>query len=480
MRTTPLAVLCCLTACQPPAVTGVAGRGGSDQQGGSAGEERDAARDTAPPFFMVPDGGGEVPPAPRACVNLQCRRPMCPGGTTTSLSGTAYAPNGKLPLYNVALYIPNAPLEPLPAGMTCDRCGTLASGKPIASAISDSQGKFRIDNVPAGKEIPLVIQVGKWRRQVVLPEILPCQDNRLTDPQLTRLPRNRREGDLPRVAVTTGQCDGLVCTVSKLGVDPGELGVMGQDRAITFFAGNSGSGPPGMAPARALWNSYDELAKYDFALFSCNCKEYVNDPNETVSNRSPDAFAAVTRYLNAGGRIFSSDYEYVWPKYSPEPALAKAIGFSTPTTKGDGQSPLTIDTGSPKSKALADWLKFLSPTSTPGQLPAKEVFDNLRGPPVAAHVWASSPASILGKSIGVHPRIVTINTPVAAPVEERCGRLAHFDVHLGERPPPPQEFPAGCGAELSEAEHALVFFLFDLAACIQEDDTPPAPPALIP
>jgi hypothetical protein len=109
---------------------------------------------------------------------------------------------------------------------------TLASGHPIASALSDAQGRFRIDNVPVGKDVPLVVQVGKWRRQVIVPEVLPCQDNPLTAPQMTRLPRNRKEGDLPRVAVTTGVCDPLSCTIAKLGVDRAELGVSGQARRL--------------------------------------------------------------------------------------------------------------------------------------------------------------------------------------------------------------------------------------------------------
>src|SRR4051812_1910295 len=206
--------------------------------GGSAGP-RDGAAFSHPDAsfgFKVPDGAPSAPPpAPGGCVNLQCRQQTCPGGGTTSLSGTVYAPNGTLPLYNVAVYIPNAPLDPLPKGMSCDRCGTLASGHPIASALSDAKGRFRIDNVPIGKDVPLVIQVGKWRRQVTVPEARACQDNPLTDPQLTRLPRNRQEGDLPRVAVTTGNCDPLSCTITKLGVDPAEFGVSGQDTAFTFF-----------------------------------------------------------------------------------------------------------------------------------------------------------------------------------------------------------------------------------------------------
>jgi hypothetical protein len=119
--------------------------------------------------------------------------------------------------------------------MSCNRCGTLASGHPIASALSDARGRFRIANVAVGKDVPLVMQVGKWRRQVMVPEVRACEDNRLTDAQATRLPRNRKEGDLPRVAVTTGICDPLSCTVAKLGVDPAELGVSGQDTLAAAF-----------------------------------------------------------------------------------------------------------------------------------------------------------------------------------------------------------------------------------------------------
>src|SRR5258707_334594 len=42
---------------------------------------------------------------------------------TTSISGTAFAPNGTLPLYNVAVYVPGGPLAPVLQGVTCDRCG---------------------------------------------------------------------------------------------------------------------------------------------------------------------------------------------------------------------------------------------------------------------------------------------------------------------------------------------------------------------
>jgi len=417
---------------------------------------------------------------PRACVNLQCQRPVCPGPTRTSLSGTAFAPNGKLPLYNVAVYIPNAPLAPLPRGMTCDRCGTTTSGYPIASAITDAEGKFRLENVPAGKDIPLVVQVGKWRRRVTIPNVRPCEDNLLADPELTRLPRHRGEGDLPNVAITTGQCDGLSCTMAKLGVDTTELGVLGQDRPFTYFQGNSGGGPPGMAPAPELWGKLAELQKYDFIVFNSLCLEYANNPGEWL-NRDAAAFENVTRYLNAGGRAFATGREYAWAKYSPDPRLAGALGFPTVDQQGDGKLPITVDTRTPKSKALADWMKFVNPAASYGQISADEIYDHLRGPAVGGQIWATSPSQRLSRDLGNHPRVVTFNTPVGLPVDQQCGRLTMLNMQVAKRGDfAPSSFPAICGAELTTAEYALAFLLFDLAACIQNEEMPPAPPAIIP
>jgi hypothetical protein len=446
----------------------------------------DAAADRAGP---LPDAAqaDRGPPKP-GCVNLQCQQVSCPGGATTSISGTVFAPNGKLPLYNVVVYVPNAALEPFPAGLTCDRCGAVASGKPIVTALSDAEGKFRLTNVPAGANIPLVFQVGKWRRRVTITNVTACQDNPLADPSITRLPRNRMEGDIPRIAVTTGSCDQLGCLLPKLGLDAAELGAASEDKAVAYYQTSGGQvssspgriGPANMRPATELWNDEAQLSKYDLTLLSCEC-------SENLTNKSAMAFAAMTNYMGKGGRIFGSHYSYVWLKHTPDPDLSAAVAIGNP---GPGASPLKIDTSFPKGKALADWMKFLDPSSAHGEVTSREVFNNVRSVMApSALAWASSQTLSGDPRAGVAagpniPRIITVNTPAGVPVEKQCGRAAHLDAHIAlfdtAMVPTNAVFPESCGPSLSKGEEALAFLFFDLASCIRDETTPIEPPIVVP
>src|SRR5258706_16065190 len=89
------------------------------------------------------------------CIGLQCATADCGTGPQTTISGTAFAPNGHLPLFDVGVFIPNAPLDPLTVGVSCDRCGTPLTGMPVVQALSDYQGKFQLVNAPSGTNIPL-------------------------------------------------------------------------------------------------------------------------------------------------------------------------------------------------------------------------------------------------------------------------------------------------------------------------------------
>src|SRR5262245_31744794 len=174
--------------------------------------------------------GSEVdaPPPGDACVGQQCRvvDGAKLGMPPTSVSGTVYAPNGTLPLYGATVYVPNLDPGPLPDGAVCQRCDPNLPGEPIARATSDQSGHFELDNIPAGTDVPLIIQIGKWRRQVLIPNAAQCT-NTVLDPSLTSLPKTHHEGDMPRIAIATGGADALECLVLRLGVDQGEFATDG-------------------------------------------------------------------------------------------------------------------------------------------------------------------------------------------------------------------------------------------------------------
>ena len=147
---------------------------------------------SAPPPADVPskDNFGPRTDAEPPCRGLECNQVWCGATGTTSLSGKVYDPSGTVPLYNAIVYVPNAALTPFTEGISCDKCGTTPSGAPIATALTDAKGDFTLKNVPVGVDVPVVVQIGRWRRKVVIPagKVNKCGDAKL-GAGTTRLPR---------------------------------------------------------------------------------------------------------------------------------------------------------------------------------------------------------------------------------------------------------------------------------------------------
>jgi hypothetical protein len=67
-----------------------------------------------------------------------------------------------------------------------------------------------------------------------------------------------------------------------------------------------------------------------------------------------------------------------------------------------------------------------------------------------------------------------VNTPAGVPLEQQCGHAVHLSAHVSAAFL--SQFPQGCASALQSSEQALAFFLFDVAACIQDETKPPLPP----
>jgi len=395
------------------------------------------------------------------CIGISCNVASCTGGGSTTVSGTVYAPtrNNPDPLYNAIVYVPNAPLEPFPAGVSCDKCGALTSGKPITTTLTGPDGKFTLKNVPTGTDIPLVIQLGRWRRQVKIPMVTSCT-NTAVPAELTRLPRNKAEGDIPKHAVSTGGADALECVLRKMGIDDAEFTLPRGDGRIHLYEQN-GATMPGIPPASDLWSNVPTLSQYDLVILDCEGAQ---------NDKPPAAQQNIIQYTSAGGRVFASHYSYVW-LYNDAPFSGTAQWVPNSARPND---PLTgfIDTSFPKGQAFAQWLGIVGALSGPNQIaihvPRHDAVAAVA--PAQRWIYSTAPASL---------QHYTFNTPVGAADDKQCGRVVFSDFHVtgANGTSTGKPFPTECdNGPLSPQEKVLEFMLFDLASCIQKDTTPPSPP----
>ena len=143
---------------------------------------------------------------------------------------------------------------------------------PLASALTDVNGHFSmvLEPVPSTTNVPLVMQIGKWRRQITIPSIQTCKDNPLTDKNQTRLPRTSAEGHIPRIAVTTGGADALECLPRRIGIADTEFATDGGAGRVHLYAGGDGTNSfmagGNFAAATTLWSNRTKLANYDVVM----------------------------------------------------------------------------------------------------------------------------------------------------------------------------------------------------------------------
>jgi len=470
-------------------LVGCAGIKGPEQgNNGTAGNSGTGARSGGGPggTGVRPDGGVN----PTGCQNLQCQQTnctqgncqqhACPNAGKTTVSGTVYDPGGRNPLYNVIVYVPNADLAPITEGVTCDQCNGTATGSPIASALTDATGHFTLDNAPVGSNIPLVIQIGKWRRQVSIPSVTACQDNPVADADhsLLRLPANQSEGHLPKIAFSTGHSDSLDCLMRKIGIADSEFTPDSGNGRVHMYVGyddGNGTGPASLASGGAfassygtLFNDYAKLAGYDILIL--NCEGGSPKPTPPVTS-----FINIRKYADSGGRIFDEHVHRFWIEDGLPPWTSAAVWDDTDlTTTTDTAS---IDTSFPKGMALSNWLGSLG-ALTGGQISLTAVVHSIDGVIAPSQRWIYT-------SDG-RTQYMTFNTPMEAPEAAQCGRVVFTDVHVGtgsgsggapDIATGKAPFPTDCSMStaMSPQEKALEFMFFDLSSCVQPENVPPTP-----
>jgi hypothetical protein len=397
------------------------------------------------------------------CTGLCMQQVMCTTGTT-SISGTVYAPNGVDPLPDVTVYVPNGTPQPFTPGVSCSCASQMQLGYPLVTTTTAFDGTFTLNNMPVGSNIPIVIQNGRWRRQMVIPMVPACVNTPLPNmgANQLRFPRTKAEGDIPSMGFVTGSVDALECVLRKIGIDDTEFSDPGGTGRVQFYLG--AAPPNGAAGAtysnatpheNMLWGSQATINQYDMVYFACQGKQY---------NKTAAAQQTVINYANAGGRVFATHFSYVWlfndAPFSNTANWQVSQGQPTP----DPQTGY-INQAFPRGATLAQWLQVVGGSTTLGQIQINTLrhdFNNVVAPSL---LWISLGGTPIPP--GTVPMHYTFDTPVGNPPAQQCGRVLFDDFHVENAMTGGTMFPNECTVSgMTPQEKMLEFMIFDLGASL--------------
>ncbi len=454
----------------------------NDCAGGDDGGLDAYAFDGSLPDGQTRDGssagdGGEASPG---CTTELCPSTACADGGTTTLTGVAYDPAGNAPVVGAVVYVPTtrtmlAPFSPgIPSDCTWCSDPSKLPGGVVASAVTGADGSFSLSNVPAGASIPLVIELGKWRRQLVVSQVNACGSNAV-DASLTRLPGKQSDGDMPRIALGTA-CDMFECLLRDFGWDDTEFSAPGGTGSVQLYpeavygawpgpgvpldagadGGDAGIGPPpGLQTPDALMADAGLLATYDAVILGCDC---------AGTARSATELSDLAGYVGAGGRFLTSHFGYEW-LYQNAPLSPMATWNVLAGTNPEVTATL-VDGGLPVQE-FDRWLTNLDASVDGSMVIQSPRVDLGAETPATSTVWMTQPfVSDGGLSV---PLQVSTDVPIGS--AGACGRVHFLDYHASLAPAAKLQFPAECAlpgdsfSPPSPNARAIEFTLFDLLSC---------------
>ena len=439
------------------ACSATAARTGFDDVDAAVDPFADASQTTDGPSFLDPDSATTGDCAP---------------GSETRITGKVFDPAGKNPLYNIQVYVPSGDLpeikvglpDPPGGGVVCkgQTCDTEVQN-PLAATLTNTKGEFELKGprLFAGKNVPLVMQVGKWRRKIVIPEIKACQENKLPAGD-TRLPRNGSEGDMPQIMMVLGSYDALECLLTGIGISDSEFegGYTSPSKHIHVYRGSGGGARvngQAVPPVDNMWDAGYKLQKFDITMLACE--------GTPEGGNKPASMNAMRDYTSVfGGRVFATHYHSQWAFRSGwGESVIKSTGGTT------GSNPYPVNTSFPKGQAFSDWLVNVGATPTPGRitLSSPSTYQGGLASPTVGQEWIGT---------GATAKYISFNTPVGVPPAEQCGRFVISDVHAAGDGSGGEDLPNGSCGGLNAQLAAIEFMFFDLSSCVQDETKPPEPP----
>ena len=330
--------------------------------------------------------------------------------------GDRLRPNGTDPLYDALVYVPNNPSDPgltnpFTDGPVCLPCTSGVAGSPLVSTTTAPDGTLRLDNIPAGVNFPLVIQLGRWRRQVTVSAINACTTVNISSTprsreRLQRRDRGRRDchhrlpdepaddslpGRYPAHGDRHGQRGRARVRVPEDGArlervrqPAGDVRHHRRERQPAPYPALQGRHDPRSPESSAatpvetsntatsLWGPVNPtINNYDMVVFSCQGTPVAANTAETVID-----------FVNSGGRLFATHYNYTWLNTNPaghtNPFTATANWVAENDNFASDPGNGIINTGFAEGQALSQWLQFIGASTTYGHIGAQHAARELQ------------------------------------------------------------------------------------------------------
>jgi hypothetical protein len=241
---------------------------------------------------------GQSPVASDSDPGAACSEP-------TLITGEVRFPNGVLPVSGARVYLSESG-APAPRAGECGQCIDSAG---LVWTTTGPDGRFELPADPGPAHV--IVEKGGFRRRI---EVDACGRTAI-DPDASRLPGDRDEGELPRIAVLTGDSDALDVVLLRLGL-----------RFDTFetFTDTLASQDAELSPAEELlWNE-SALFAYDVLLIECQSAVAEHEDGRPYPILiEPEVQDRLRRFVEEGGRLYVTDDAYE----AFEIAIPSAIDF---------------------------------------------------------------------------------------------------------------------------------------------------------
>jgi hypothetical protein len=408
-------------------------------------------------------GGGGTPFACGLCPASLCSQvATCSAGAQTTASGNVYWPSGTDPVPGALVFVPTTTPAAFTDGATCATC--TASGTAIASTTTATDGSFTLRGVPTGTAIPVVVQLGRWRR-VFTPSITSCADN---DLGALDLPSTKAEGDIPLTAISLGAGDTLECVLRKMGVSDTEFtGNTGTGR-MQLFEGNGPSPPSGMTTASetALFGSASAILAYDQVILPC----WGSETAKTTAELS-----VFTSYVNSGGSVLTTHYGYEWLYQNGPFASVANWDVNIGSEAGGTDLSATVDTSTTAGIEFTDWMQAVGAvTSTTLTLDDPRHDVDAPSPGSTSYLGAVDPTTSTSQTL-----LFSVGTPVGAEAGLQCGDVVFADFHASIASTSGETFPSECDSSpMTPEERAFEYMIGTLAGatCVPQTPQPSCTP----